>query len=82
MSALAVLVMFLGNSTASMPFRMELYVFMGSGPVKGGVPGRHKVTSVREMAGGVKIKSGISQQKINIPVQVLPILNKFISAQI
>ena len=40
MRAEALRVMLRGNSTASMPFRMMLYVFMGSDPVKGGVPVR------------------------------------------
>ena len=34
----ALVVMVRGNSTVSMPFRMMLYVFIGSVPVKGGVP--------------------------------------------
>lgn len=37
-SAMAFLVMLRGNSMASMPFRIMLYVFMGSDPVNGGVP--------------------------------------------
>lgn len=35
---LAFLVIFRGNSIASMPFRIILYVFIGSAPVNGGVP--------------------------------------------
>lgn len=38
MRAVALRVMLRGKSTASMPLRMMLYVFMGSNPVKGGVP--------------------------------------------
>lgn len=38
MRAVALRVMLRGKSTASMPLRMMLYVFMGSEPVKGGVP--------------------------------------------
>lgn len=33
----AFLVIFLGNSIMSMPLRMMLYVFIGSGPEKGGL---------------------------------------------
>lgn len=38
MSAIALRVMDLGNSIASIPFKIILYVFIGSAPVKGGVP--------------------------------------------
>lgn len=36
----AFLVIFLGNSIMSMPLRMMLYVFIGSGPEKGGLKNR------------------------------------------
>lgn len=41
MSAVALRLMMRGKSTASMPLMMTLYVFMGSEPLKGGVPDKN-----------------------------------------
>lgn len=79
--AVALRVMFLGNSIASIPFKMMLYVLIGSGPVNGGVPLNKNEEKIKKL----KIKrwlKTLTRQKLKHQHSQRPIISTYVMTTI